>query len=78
MQHIVKEYLLPLRALAKSQKDSAPLSVVQINGVFSNVETIFQLNGEFLKSLRERLVTWTPEKGVVGDLFLDFAPFFKM
>ena len=50
--------------------------------LFGYTETILQLNGNFLLKLEDRLGRGALARGdedvAVGDIFREFAPFFKM
>jgi hypothetical protein len=53
------------------------LSTDKQERLFSNLRIIRDLNRNFLQSLQERFGAWG-EASLLGDLFLNFGPFFKM
>lgn len=70
-------FLRPLEK-AGSDPEAAVLSKDQITTMFSNLETLYQLNSRFRDTLRKRREEEWEANPQMGDLFLDFAPYFKM
>ena len=73
---LIKLYFVPLEQVCD---DSSKVIVTRsrIDSIFSNVRIILGLNQSLLKALRSRLEVWSASAGV-GDIFLDFAHFFKV
>ena len=76
LEQLEKNYIKPLKVLA-STPNNAILSQDQLGGIFSNLQQIIVLNNKFLVDLEERLGKWS-ENPCLGDVVLQFAPFFKM
>jgi hypothetical protein len=50
------------------------ISASELQGIFSNMENIFEFNMALLKQLNDRLQNWTsdnPSEHLIGDLFLE-------
>ncbi|CAG8468194.1 9699_t:CDS:10, partial [Ambispora leptoticha] len=80
-----------LKPLLQSLSTANPiLTKKSINKIFANLLDLVSLNTELLRRLEDRImggsqestidddITWNPEIGCVGDIFLDMGPFFKM
>lgn len=68
---MVDLYLLPLRKLDKRITSKLP-------AIFSNVESILQLNEEILGELSVRLEGWNDDTSLIGDVFVRYAPMLKL
>jgi len=79
LAQVLDMYLLPLRDRSKNVATSV-LSADQIKVLFSNLELIHSLNKKFFGDLRKQFSLWedTADTQLIGDVFLKFAPFFKM
>ena len=53
------------------------LSKTDLMTIFSNIEGLLMLNQHLLEGLKKRLENWVAHEGV-GDVFLDFGPYFKL
>lgn len=76
LQSLIAHYLHPLQS-----SECRLISQQDVTLMFSNVEIIASVNARFLEQLDQRIQLVTPdsaEEVVVGDLFLNFAPFWKM
>lgn len=77
LETLVRLYITPLQeSLAR---DNPPiLSQTDLSTLFSNINVLAGLNRNFLRDLSERLKSWDNATTQIGDIFLGFAPFFKM
>lgn len=50
----------------------------QIQAIFNNIQVLCTLNTYFLDNLNKRMLKWDPDSTKLSDLFLQFAPFFRM
>ncbi|KAJ9079287.1 hypothetical protein DSO57_1037002 [Entomophthora muscae] len=71
------------RPLVEASKSASPiLDTKRISDIFANLMGILTVNREFLSQLELRLeggdTPWSPEKGLVGDIFCQMAPYFRM
>lgn len=73
----ISDFLDPLEKLSSSPETQI-ISSEQVNILFSNIRTLKQLNLKFLEDLKKRRTQEWTENDCMGDLFLSFAPFFKM
>eukprot|EP00005_Dracoamoeba_jomungandri_P006538 CAMPEP_0174275202 /NCGR_PEP_ID=MMETSP0439-20130205/59698_1 /TAXON_ID=0 /ORGANISM="Stereomyxa ramosa, Strain Chinc5" /LENGTH=1210 /DNA_ID=CAMNT_0015367285 /DNA_START=30 /DNA_END=3662 /DNA_ORIENTATION=+ len=72
---VVDEFLKPLR---KAVADGSPiLSEPEIRTIFSTIEIIVTINGEFLEGLKERMENWHPNL-ILGDKFEYMAGVLKI
>ncbi|CAG8434947.1 7701_t:CDS:10 [Ambispora gerdemannii] len=79
-----------LQPLLRSLSTANPILTKKfINEIFANFLDLVSLNTELLRRLENRImggsqesavddITWNPEIGCVGDIFLNMGPFFKM
>lgn len=67
-------YIVPIEA---SQDLDPILTIDQSSIIFNNLTVIKQLNGIFFYKMKERLVNWN-KTALIGDIFIDFVPYFKM
>ena len=76
LQHLFRN---PIRAqVIEEGRPGGILSKSQFISIFSNSETILYLNAQFLLELKNRRNKWEPSNSTVGDLFLSYAPLFKL
>lgn len=68
LQTVVVLFQVPLRSSGID---------VATDDIFGNIELIHNLHLELLKTLEARMAEWTPLQ-VVGDIFVQYAPFFKL
>jgi len=68
--------VLPLQSFA-SDPEKAILSGSQIQTLFSTISQIGNLNKKFMEDLAKRVNDWSDTQKI-GDLILQFSPFFKM
>jgi hypothetical protein len=74
LEALVKLYLQPLQAAL----DTDPiLSQDEISTLFSNISTITALNRKFLTDYSTRVSNFDNNTTLIGDIFLQFAPFFR-
>jgi hypothetical protein len=64
----------PLEALLKEKKDKAVVSDAQISNIFYNVEDIYTSQKQLLDKLTSRLETYSDERTLIGDLFIEHVP----
>lgn len=64
-------YITPIKN-SVGTKDEI-LNVEQANILFSNIDDIFKVNKELLKSLRQRMTDWDVAKTKIGDIFVNFV-----
>ena len=76
LEQLSTDYINPLTVLASTPNNSI-LTIEQLRDIFSNLPQIVVLNKKFLSDLEERLAEWD-ENPCLGDVVLQFAPFFKM
>eukprot|EP01114_Cavostelium_apophysatum_P021653 TRINITY_DN7619_c0_g1_i1.p1 TRINITY_DN7619_c0_g1~~TRINITY_DN7619_c0_g1_i1.p1 ORF type:complete len:750 (+),score=247.47 TRINITY_DN7619_c0_g1_i1:129-2378(+) len=67
----IKNYLKPLTDLVL--KGDPILSSDEIKSIFSIIEIIARINGDFLAELQARMKTWNSANTVLGDIFLSLA-----
>jgi len=81
---LVDVYITPLAlSCIKKGKDKhkiLPNGKEDVKRIFSDFDLITVLNRQFLGDLQSRVLSWTedPTSQVIGDLFLQFTPYFKM
>jgi hypothetical protein len=68
---IINSFAIPL----KQQSDV--LTSAQSNTLFNNVELLYQFNSKLLTDIQSRAENWNNDS-CIGDLFVQFAPFFRM
>lgn len=64
-------YITPIKN-SVGTKDEI-LNAEQANILFSNIDDIFKVNKELLKSLRQRMTDWDVAKTKIGDIFVNFV-----
>ncbi|KAI9291816.1 Dbl homology domain-containing protein [Neoconidiobolus thromboides FSU 785] len=66
--------------LEASQSNNPIIESKRIADIFSNLMGILAVNREFLSQLETRLVKneWCPKNGLIGDIFCQLAPYFRM
>jgi len=75
LQIILTFYQSPLQSAMHSP---APIiSEYELRVLFSDIETIIQVNKEFHKQLNARVENWNPETTCIGDIFQTLAPYFN-
>lgn len=76
---VVECYINPLRKCAENASTSI-ISTKQIDVIFTNLETIYGFNQTLEKELNQRFELWgdTEDTQCIGDVFLKYAPYFKM
>lgn len=72
----VRVFHAPLAALA-AQGDQT-VSETVLNTIFSNLPLIADFNSKFCSELEARMSGWDAASTTLGDLFLQYIPFFKM
>eukprot|EP01103_Thecamoeba_quadrilineata_P018868 TRINITY_DN7422_c0_g1_i1.p1 TRINITY_DN7422_c0_g1~~TRINITY_DN7422_c0_g1_i1.p1 ORF type:complete len:545 (-),score=73.96 TRINITY_DN7422_c0_g1_i1:77-1711(-) len=68
-------YVQPLKATIRTPE--AIVTEEDMKRLFSNIETILNVNTEFLICLENRINDWNDNQ-LLGDIFLQFAPLFKL
>ena len=71
----VTVYMDPLSQNGEYKKLVTPK---QHQVLFSDLKTILPFNDKFVKDLMGRHEKWNNNKSKIGDLFLDFCPYFRM
>lgn len=77
LETTISQYLIPLSSLA-SNPETCVLTKDQISTLFSNIATLHKLNEQFRLDLTERRKNQWTDNDCIGDLFVNFAPYFKM
>jgi len=72
---LVNEYMV---AFKKLKDESSLVTDIVIKQIFSNVEVIQNLNSNLLDQIQERVTDWNNETSLIGDLFVQWAPYLKM
>jgi hypothetical protein len=67
--------IAPLRKLLTDDPNHGIVDVNDISAIFSNLETLYQLNKELLRSLEERMRCWS-EQSQLGDIFVKMVSVF--
>ncbi|XP_049848500.1 ras-specific guanine nucleotide-releasing factor 1-like [Schistocerca gregaria] len=63
--------------LKKRSSDPEPLMVLQdIKSIFGDLDIIFGINSEFLRTLEPKITNWDPFSTVLGDIFV--SPIFDL
>jgi len=72
---LVELYVVPL----SSESDVSPFTLPEdkVQTLFSNIYTLWEFNRTFLVELEKRKEVWNEDQQV-GNIFVQFAPFFKM
>lgn len=79
LETLVHSFMVPLQIAA--QTDEPIISQASIDKIFSTVQTVFDFNRKLLADLDARMTEWktqTDEQRCLGDVFLTYAPFFKL
>jgi hypothetical protein len=76
LEALVRLYLQPLQTAADS--DDPILDKDEVSALFSNIHSICTLNKKFLSDFSARLQGWDNNATCIGDIFVSFAPIFKM
>lgn len=77
LETVITQYLNPLAALA-GNPETCVVTKDQIVTLFSNIATLYNFNQQFRIDLAERRNNNWATKDCIGDLFVNFAPYFKM
>lgn len=82
---LIQVYIVPLRKMCKDAMRAGkapPLEKKELNVLFSNIETIYAVNMQFIEDVRSAMSgeekDSESEGKSLGKIFLDFAPYFKM
>lgn len=76
LETILEVYSKPLTKM--SEESEMILTSSEIQKVFNNVQVLFTFNSYFLNNLRQREEAFDARTTRIGDVFLQFAPFFRM
>lgn len=75
---LVDVFIVPLQTLGTND-ETRIVDQASISKLFSNVEMITRLNEKLLADLKQRVEQdWEAKGERIGDLFVQFAPYFKM
>jgi hypothetical protein len=77
MEKSIKFWLVPLKEMITSSPSAAFATQLQIQTLFSCMETILNFNRQFLGRLQKRRSEW-PNNSRIGDVFLEYAPMMKL
>eukprot|EP01102_Stenamoeba_stenopodia_P017783 TRINITY_DN6425_c0_g2_i1.p1 TRINITY_DN6425_c0_g2~~TRINITY_DN6425_c0_g2_i1.p1 ORF type:complete len:589 (-),score=137.95 TRINITY_DN6425_c0_g2_i1:35-1801(-) len=75
LQMLLDMYISPLRK--SIEKGDPIIGEEDLKAIFSTVELIYNLNKTLLSDIEKRLSGWT-DSTLIGDIFLQFAPMFKL
>merc|ERR1712224_365171 len=72
LQNVTDLYIRPLSSRSNNILDEKEFDIL-----FGNLETLITLNQRFLSDFQVHM-KYPPHQQLIGGLFLDFTPFFKM
>ena len=64
--------------MAEATKKDPILTVEELHTIFSNIKTIVEFNEKLLARLQERIGTQWSYTQLVGDIFLELAPYLSL
>jgi len=77
LKAIVEHFSAPLKQMAGDQITTI-LTHAEIEKVFNNIPVLCTFNSYFLQNLQARMEAFDPQTTEMGNVFLQFAPFFRM
>eukprot|EP00475_Leptophrys_vorax_P007166 TRINITY_DN14543_c0_g1_i1.p1 TRINITY_DN14543_c0_g1~~TRINITY_DN14543_c0_g1_i1.p1 ORF type:complete len:966 (-),score=277.87 TRINITY_DN14543_c0_g1_i1:17-2860(-) len=75
LRQVVEKFLQPLEKLCNTDAEVIPAECVR--SIFSSIGGILNVNERFLNSLEARVKDWNDSLGI-GDVFVQFAPYFNL
>jgi hypothetical protein len=73
-----KAFLKPMQELAKGPSAAFPITMEQVNSMFSNVELIYKVNQMLLDDIQKNMANFPFGVLKLGDIFLKMVPWFKL
>ncbi|ETO34609.1 rhoGEF domain-containing protein, partial [Reticulomyxa filosa] len=78
LEKTIIHYMRPMDELRTEKWKGQVISENEHRQLFSDLQIIFSLNEQLLKDMKQRFENWDNDKSKIGDLLLDFIPYFKM